>query len=68
MKYTVVWHPAALRRLAELWTEAPDRAAVTAAANAIDRTLGQDAPAQGEQREGDTRILICASGGVLRGA
>ena len=60
MKYTVVWQPAALGKLAELWNAGPDRADITAAANAIDRLLGRDASTQGEAREGNTRILICA--------
>jgi hypothetical protein len=38
----------------------PDRAAIAAAANRIDRLLLQDASSQGEARAGDTRILICA--------
>ena len=42
MKYTVVWRPSALRRLAELWNAGPDRADISTAANAIDRILKHD--------------------------
>jgi hypothetical protein len=58
MKYTVVWEPAAERKLAELWNAGPDRADITMAADAIDRVLGRDASTQGEARDGNTRILI----------
>ena len=37
MKYTVVWRPTALKRLAELWNAGPDRAEIAAASNAIDQ-------------------------------
>jgi hypothetical protein len=42
MRYTVVWLLSALRDLAALWNNAPDRAAVTDAANAIDIALARD--------------------------
>jgi len=58
MKYMVIWLPSAEQRLAQLWTTGPDRAAITAAANAIDRTLAADPDTQGEARAGQTRILI----------
>jgi mRNA-degrading endonuclease RelE of RelBE toxin-antitoxin system len=46
MRYTVVWLPPVEDQLADFWTSAPDRQAVTAAANAIDRAL-RDNPRQG---------------------
>jgi hypothetical protein len=58
MNWTVVWQPAAEGRLAELWNGGPDRAAITAAANAIDRMLARDPLAAGEARTGAVRILI----------
>jgi hypothetical protein len=58
MNYTVEWVPSVLSDLADLWNNAPDRAAVTAAANAIDVRLARDPLSQGESREGNTRILF----------
>jgi plasmid stabilization system protein ParE len=57
MKFTVVWLPSALRQLAHLWNNGPDRAAITAAANAIDYELAHDPESKGESRSGGTRIL-----------
>lgn len=42
MRYTVLWTPVAEERLAALWLSADDRAALTSAANAIDRILTHD--------------------------
>jgi mRNA-degrading endonuclease RelE of RelBE toxin-antitoxin system len=39
MKFTVVWLPTVEAALQELWLAAPDRTAVTDAANWIDREL-----------------------------
>jgi hypothetical protein len=58
MKFTVVWKPTAADKLADLWTVGPDRAAITQAANLIDRLLQNDPLRQGEERGDDTRILI----------
>jgi hypothetical protein len=58
MRYTVLWKPSASRRLAEIWVAAPDRAAVSAAANAIDSRLQLEPRTQGEGRSGVDRILI----------
>ena len=65
MKYTVVWQAPALRRLAELWNDATDRAAIARAADAIDRLLGTDAAQQGEARSGNMRILFVGPLAVL---
>jgi hypothetical protein len=51
--------------LADLWNNAPDRAAVTAAANEIDARLARDPLSQGEGREGATRILFVEPLAVL---
>jgi plasmid stabilization system protein ParE len=39
MKYTVIWEPAALSMLTDIWTNAPDRQAVTDAEAAISQLL-----------------------------
>jgi hypothetical protein len=44
--------------LADLWLAASDRAAVTAAANAIDGRLRNDPDTAGQPRGGVTRILV----------
>jgi len=59
MKYTVVWLPSALDRLAELWNEGPNRGDLSRAANEIDTILAHDPVNSGESREGGDRILIC---------
>ena len=58
MTWTVVWLKAARNHLADLWTLASDRQAVTDAANFMDRTLGQDPYGFSESRTGLTRIMI----------
>jgi len=59
MKYTVVWKPSVRDRLAEIWVGAPDRQAVTAAANHIEQLLQEDAANQGEARaSAEERILV----------
>ena len=65
MNYTVVWIPPAEQELAAIWMDAPDRAAVTAAAHAIDSTLRTDPEKQGESRDEGRRILLHAPLGVL---
>ena len=37
MNYGVIWWPPARQRLAQIWLQAPDRGAVTAAAESIER-------------------------------
>jgi hypothetical protein len=57
MTFTVVWRPEAERTLAKLWNSAPDRQAVTDAADAIDVLL-RTAPLEvGESRVVNIRIL-----------
>ncbi len=50
MRYTVLWSRLAEQRLAFLWTDAPNRQAVTEAANAIDKVLQTDPDSLGESR------------------
>jgi hypothetical protein len=65
MSYAVEWVPLAQGYLAQIWTNAPDRAAVTAAANAIDAQLARNPFAQSESRSGRTRILFEFPLGIL---
>jgi hypothetical protein len=58
MNYTVVWLPSAEQDLAALWINAPDRAAVAAAADAIEVALRRDPLGQGESRAGVARIMF----------
>ena len=57
MTFTVVWRPEAERKLAALWTDAPDRQAVTDAADAIDLLLRTAPLDVGESRVVNIRIL-----------
>jgi hypothetical protein len=58
MRFTVVRLPPAVRQLAHLWNVGPDRAAITAAANAIDYQLAHDPTAKGEAKSGKTCLLV----------
>jgi hypothetical protein len=65
MSYTVVWLPPAEQDLADLWIQAGDRNAVTAAADEIDHRLKYDPLGEGEARAGQTRILFVPPLAVL---
>jgi hypothetical protein len=57
--YTVDWDPAAENELAEIWTEATDRAAVTRAQQQADQILSRNPIDSGiELSEGLHRILV----------
>jgi hypothetical protein len=59
VKYTVRWtRKARLQQLAQIWLDAPDRNAVTAAANEVDRLLAANPCDMGESRAGGLRVLI----------
>ena len=58
MNYTVTWVPSAEQRLADIWLNAPDRDAVTRAANDVDQRLRRDPENQGESRLAGRRILF----------
>ena len=60
MKFTVIWMSNAERELARLWTDHTDRAAIAAAADAIDIRLSKDPARAGESREDGMRVLIVA--------
>jgi hypothetical protein len=57
MNYTVGWLQSAEEALTDLWINAPDRPAVSAASNAIDRKLRIDADRQGVPIPGGRRLL-----------
>lgn len=57
MTWTVVWHPAASEKLAELWLQARDRNTVTQAVHRIDQSLRHDAEKQGIDFYGD-RLFV----------
>jgi hypothetical protein len=65
MNYTVLWDPDVEQDLASLWMNAPDRAAVTAAADRIDELLKTDPEQQGESRINEWRLLTVAPLGIL---
>jgi hypothetical protein len=58
MKYDVVWVGRSEELLADLWTRAAKRAALTAAANSIDDLLARSPWKVGEARLGTTRVLV----------
>lgn len=58
MNYTVIWLPRALAELADAWSGAIDRNAVSAASERIDRLLESDPLAVGESRSGANRIVF----------
>ncbi len=65
MKYTVVWLTPAQDHLADIWTSAPDKAAVTAASNAIDGILGHDPFASSKPRGDNERVMFVDPLGVV---
>jgi hypothetical protein len=59
MNWTVLWRTLAENQLATLWTNALDRAAVTRAADTVDRQLQRDPFSVGESRdEVSLRVLF----------
>ena len=50
MRFTVIWRPSAEQKLAEIWTDADDRQAITDAADAIDVLLRTRPTEVGESR------------------
>jgi plasmid stabilization system protein ParE len=65
MRYTVVWKPPAEEELTRIWTAAPNRNEIAAAANEIDRLLRSDPHGQGESRTGQVRVTFVAPLGVF---
>jgi len=64
MIWTVVWFDSAQNHLADLWMQAPDRAAVSAAANAMDQSLRRDPYQNSESRIGNNRIMFAPPLGI----
>ncbi|HET6575498.1 MAG TPA: hypothetical protein VFG68_17985 [Fimbriiglobus sp.] len=58
MNFTVIWLPLAQNELAQVWLDATDRNAVTAASNRIDQRLAADPVSEGESRSADERITF----------
>jgi len=58
MIYTVLWQAVAENQLALLWIDAPDRDAITAAADELDALLRHDPHSQGESRSGSARLIL----------
>jgi hypothetical protein len=65
VSFTVVWKPEAERRLATIWTDAPDRNSITRAADAIDKALKSDPDNLGESRGSGRRIWLEDPLGVI---
>lgn len=63
--YRVRWSRRAGNQLATVWTNAPERNAVTAASYAIDQALARDPENQGESRPNNRRVMFVAPLGVL---
>jgi plasmid stabilization system protein ParE len=58
MRYTVVYLSPAEEKLADIWTHAGNRQAVTRAANQIDRLLKFSAERQGEEHPEGRRLVV----------
>jgi plasmid stabilization system protein ParE len=63
--FLVEWVPRAEKRLAEIWTNASDRALVAAAADEIDAALAGNPSSIGESRDRNTRIVFAKPLAVL---
>ncbi len=65
--FRAAWTQTALDELAQAWIESDgdQRAAITAAVEAIDRALQVDPGSQGESRSGTQRILLQPPLGVV---
>ena len=60
MKYRVLWLPTAEDELADIWLRATNHAAITEAAQSIDRRLAAGGPDEGESRTDALRILFAS--------
>lgn len=58
MKFSVVWQPDAEAQLGELWARSTDRAALSSAANHIERVLRSYPERVGEGRFDEDRIMF----------
>jgi hypothetical protein len=58
MRLTVVYRRDTLAKLARLWESGPDRAAIAAASDLIDRELAVDADRKGRPLVGGDRVFV----------
>ncbi len=65
MSYTVFWKRHAEDQLAEIWSAANDRSAITKAADEIDDLLRHRPSAEGQSRPDGRRIMFSFPLGVL---
>lgn len=65
MKFSVVWQQVAEEQLARLWESSRDRAALTAAADNIERVLQSYPDRAGEERDYGDRVLFEGPLGVV---
>lgn len=65
MKFSVVWQQEAEQQLARLWESSRDRAALTAAADHIERVLRAYPDRAGEERVHGDRVLFESPLGVV---
>jgi plasmid stabilization system protein ParE len=56
--FQVFWSPRANGEMADIWVNASNRNAITAAVDSIDRALRDEPGTQGESREDDERVLF----------
>ncbi len=64
MKYTVVWSPAAERKLASIWVDAVNREVIADVANSLDSQLTRSPYTVGESRPYGQRIAHCLPLGI----
>jgi hypothetical protein len=65
MKWTVIWKADSENDLTDLWVNANDKAAITAAANRIDVLLRRSPLDAGESRDEDDHVYFDAPLGIL---
>ena len=58
MTFTVTYKPSAEQELADVWTNASDRQAVTVAVSRIDHLLRNNPLQQGEARDKNIRVFV----------
>jgi hypothetical protein len=63
--YEVDWSSEAGNQLADIWTRATDRTAVTQASFSLDQALASDPLDTGESRPGNTRVAFVPPLGIL---
>ncbi len=63
--YIVRWKRTADGQLAQVWLDAPDRMAIIAAVDEIDRTLANDPHAASESRSGSMRVMFVPPLGIF---